>query len=86
MKIMGLTVVSDISERRARDVQPQSVFFAAGRGIEAVVMTVFAAIGWLVGAIFGVAVNCALSLEYGFRAGARLPQRQIVSDEPPPEG
>jgi hypothetical protein len=81
---MGLAAVTDISER-SRVVRPRSAAEAIGRALEAVIMTVFAAIGWIAGGFFRVVALCLVSLDYGFRAGAGWPQRQSGDEDPQPE-
>jgi hypothetical protein len=85
MRVMELAAVSDISER-SRRVRPGSAVAVVGRGIEAFVMTLFAAAGWLFGVVFRLLASAAMSLEFGFRAGAGWPQRDQQASEPPPEG
>lgn len=85
MRAMELAAVSDISER-SRRVRPGSAIAVVGSGIEAVIMTLFAAIGWLAGMIFRLLASVLMSLEFGFRAGAGWPQRDQQVSEPPPEG
>lgn len=85
MRAMELAAVSDISER-SRRVRPGSAVAAAGRGIEAFVMTLFAAAGWLIGVVFRLLASAVMSLEFGFRAGAGWPQRDQQAPESPPEG
>lgn len=85
MRIMQLAAVSDISEQPG-GVRPRQVFPAIGRAIEAVIMTLFAVIGWLAGVCWRLSRNSLMSLEYGFRSGAGWPQREPAGDEPEPEG
>jgi hypothetical protein len=84
MRAMGLAAVSDIPQRPAR-IRPRSAAAAVGNAIEAVIMTVFAAIGWLAGAFFRLIASALVSLEFGFRAGAGWPQRDQQPIESPPE-
>lgn len=89
--VMQLAAVRDIAEQdpvsepAVRSVLAE-LFFAGGRGVEAILMTVFAALAWVAGVCWRLIANIAAAAEYGFRSGAGIPQRDPEASEPSPEG
>jgi hypothetical protein len=87
---MQLAAVRDIAEQEPGG-EPAApavftvVFFAAGRGIEAALMAIFAALAWVAGVCWRIVADITMAVEYGFRSGAGWPQRSPEDEEPSPE-